>query len=138
MPREALTRAEMAGTYAVTKIKDDESGPFLTNSGFVLQVGIQDEGTERLGVISKSDHRKASRIEFDVVVSAQDIKVQPNWVLPYIFLRKEEIQFIEFELTPTAPGRKVISVEFLYQCHWLAAIKLEIDVVEAQDLDEVA
>jgi len=138
IPKEAVTGAEVAEAYGVIKIKDDESGPFFTNSAFVLQVGIQDEDIERLGIISHSDHRKVSRTEFDVVVFAQDIKVQPNWVLPYVFRRNEEIQFVEFELTPTAPGRKVISVEFLYQCHWLAALKLEIDVAEAQGLDEVA
>jgi GMP synthase (glutamine-hydrolysing) len=132
---DALTSAETVEAYAVARIKDSENEPFYVNGAFVLQVCIQDENPEGLEITSKSPHPKADFIEFDVVVYAQDIKLEPSWTLPYVFRRTEEIQFVEFQLTPIEPGRKVISVEFLYQCHWLAVINLEIDVVEAQDLD---
>jgi len=137
-PNEGLTSAETAEAYAFARIKDDEKGPFYANSAFVLQVGMQDADADGFEITHKSPHRKASLIEFDVVVHAQDIRSAPSWVLPYVFRRNEEIQFVEFELTPTEPGRKVLSVEFLYQRHWLAVINLEIDVIEAEDIVVVA
>ena len=133
-PREGRQNAE---AYAIARIKEDETRPFYVNKVFTLQVGMQDKQPHDSQVVHNHGPRRNS-IQFDVVVNAQDMTSEPNWIQSYDFRREEDVQFVEFRLTPTKPGRKLVRIEFLYERHWLTNIELEVDVVDDQDVHLIA
>ena len=133
-PREGQQNAE---GYAIARIKEDETQPLYVNRVFTLQVGVQDKQPDGSQVVHNHGPRRNS-IQFDVVVNAQDMTSEPNWIQSYDFRRDEDVQFVEFRLTPTKPGRKLVRIEFLYERHWLTNIELEVDVVDDQNLHLIA
>ena len=133
-PKEDRQNAE---AYAIARIKEDKTRPFYVNKVFTLQVGVQDKQPDDAQVVHRHGPRQKS-IQFDVVVNAQDMTSEPNWIQSYNFRREDDVQFVEFQLTPTKPGRKLVRIEFLYERHWLTNIELEVDVVDDQDVPLIA
>lgn len=121
--------------YAIARIKDHQSGqPFYLGQIYELQAGIRSSIPAGFkGVPVELPHQEKP-IQLEIVVSAEDIEIEPNWLQPYIINRSEESPFVEFKLKPKTSGYKQICVEFLYQRHWLAKIQFEVEVVEVKEL----
>lgn len=131
--RELCERIEdqITGTYAIARVKNHQAGkPFYIGKAYILQTGVHSKMLEAFEHESGwfSSRRKAVR--FEIVVHAEDMKIDPDWIQPYTFRSSEEPSFLEFRLKPIRLGRKQIRVGFLYQQHWLAEFQFEVEVLE--------
>lgn len=124
---------EISEVFAVARIKEHEPNqPFYIGNLYVLHAGVQTKKLEGFAEAAFSLPSTEPSIPLEIVVHAEDIEIQPNWIQSFVFSRYELSPLISFFLKPTTLGRKQIRVEFLYQRHWLTQIRFEIEVVEAQ------
>lgn len=120
--------------YAVVKIEDHQTAsPFVLHREYKLLAGILSSiPTEFVGVPVQLP--SADAVEMVVVVRAAGMDILPHWAQRLIYFRGRDSGLLEFQVIPREAGLKQILVEFYYQQHWLAQIKFEVDVVEAQEL----
>jgi chaperonin GroEL len=118
-----------AEAYAIARIRDHEEGdPFYLDQSYVIEAGLQTEvpkGFKGAPIELPTDEEE---IEFEILVHAEDMDIAPDWQQMFVFKRKGKSPLAEFRVTPKVPGPKNILVEFLYQQHWLATIRFEVNV----------
>jgi hypothetical protein len=118
--------------YALARMKDHADGEeFRIGNTYVVEAGILShplEGFQGSPIQLPTDE---DEIEFDIVVHAVDMEIEPHWKQQFVFKRKQDSALLEFRLKPMIhPGPKIIRVEFLYHQHWLATIRFEVTVVQ--------
>jgi tetratricopeptide (TPR) repeat protein len=122
-------------TYAIAQFQGHEDGqPFYVGHTYFLRTGVLREIPRGFKGEPISLPQSQSVIELDMVVWAQDMKVEPHWNQTLKFYRGRDSGLLEFRLTPEASGRKSVRVEFYYQRHWLQQLKFEVEVVETKEL----
>lgn len=122
-----------AEAFAVAQIKDHRSDDlFFIGEKYTVQAGLQHTPPEGFEVQALEVPEGEGPLEFDIIVYAEDMKIEPDWKQTYVFNRAAESPLAEFYLTPMEPGEKVIRVEFLYQLHWLATLRFQVTVAEHQ------
>ena len=129
---EAATEVDSA-LYAVARIRDHQTSAQLgMNRTYVLQAGIRKSipvGFQ--GQILPSLFGKEA-IEFEIAVHAAGIDIKPDWTQKYSFRQDTVSSFVEFYLTPRESGFKEVRIEFYYERHWLAQIKIEVKVADVE------
>lgn len=115
--------------FAVAQISNYEPGEkFWLGETYTIQAGLQSTGLADFEVQPVEVPQGDEPLEFDLIVYAEDMEITPDWKQTHVFNRKDESPLLEFFLTPTKVGEKVIRVEFLYQLHWLATIRFDVTV----------
>ncbi len=113
--------------YAIARIKDHEDGEkFRVGETYVIEAGIRSHLPEGFQGTPFELPGDEDEIEFDIVVHAVDMAIEPDWKQQFVFKRKEESELLGFRLKPMKPGPKIIRVEFLYHRHWLATIRFDV------------
>jgi hypothetical protein len=128
----AEERVRAAEAYAVARIRGHEGGEvFYMGVVYVVEAGLLSHLPE--GFEGAPVHLPAGGgdIDFDIVVHAEDMEIEPGWEQVFTFKREREAPLLEFRLKPVAKGPKIIRVEFLYHGHWLATIRFEVVVIAA-------
>jgi hypothetical protein len=122
-----------AEAFAVAQIKDHRSDElFSIGERYTVQAGLQHTPPEGFEIQALEVPESEGPLEFDIIVYAEDMTIEPDWKQTYVFNRAAESSLAEFYLTPKEPGEKVIRVEFLYLLHWLATLRFQVTVAEHQ------
>ena len=131
--QEKLENTDVTQAYAIARIRDHKSGQmFYTAQIYQLQAGIRSDLTQGFKGIPIQLLNQEEPVQLEIIVWAEDMEVEPDWMQPYFFSQTEKNPLVEFKLKPTQLGRKEIRVEFLYQRHWLAKIEFEVEVVDTR------
>jgi hypothetical protein len=124
--------ASVNEAYVVACIKDQQpDDPLHVDEEYVIQAGVQKQVPQGFEV------DEAIQFPFEIVVYAEDMEIEPDWIQPYVFRPSEVAPLREFVVKPTKPGHKQIRVEFLYQRHWLAEVEFEVKVKIAETEETV-
>lgn len=124
-------------TYAIARMKElPDEQPLQVNAEYILQAGIGTEVSTRFTKVAISLPAQEEAVHFDIVVHAEDMKIQPNWLQSCPFKRGDKTSLVEFRLKPLKAGRTQIRVEFYHERHWLAKIELAVTIVETQQFIE--
>jgi hypothetical protein len=132
---EAAPQARAAyDVMAVAGIKDHPAdSPFRIGAEYVLQAGFKSTLPEGFAAVSLSLPPDEETFEFHITVHAEGMSIRPNWIQALTVNRSEEAPSVEFRLSPNAEGHKVIRVDFYYHRHWMAHVRLEVEVTNAPE-----
>jgi HEAT repeat protein/CheY-like chemotaxis protein len=120
--------------FAVAQIEDHHTDtPIVANKEYILLAGIL-SSIPAFFAGEPVQLPDVDVVEIDIVVRAVGVKVLPHWVQRTRYFRGRDSGLLEFRLVPREVGQKRIQVEFYYQRHWLAQLKFEVEVAEAQQL----
>ena len=127
--RKEDVKAAITEAFAFANIKDHQPNKaFQINQTYILQVGIRGEYSSNN---DKSVQIFNDPIQLQIIVWAEGIEIEPNWITTYWFSCTKENSVAEFQLKPTQTGHTKIRVEFLYQRNWLTKVELDTEVGEA-------
>ncbi|MET0645713.1 MAG: hypothetical protein ABW208_03775 [Pyrinomonadaceae bacterium] len=136
-PAATGTGARAGATYdvmAMAGIKDHPADlPFHVGAEYVLQAGLKSTVPEGFSAAAISLPAGEESFEFHLFVHADGMQVRPDWAQTLTYKPGAESSFVEFRLSPGETGSKLIRVEFLYQRHWIAHIRLEVEVINAHE-----
>ena len=115
--------------YAVARLRDHElDRPLLVDTTYLLEAGIQARAPEDFVSQRFTLPDDSAEIDFEIGVYAEDMEVEPNWLQPYVYDRRQEPSLLTFRIKPTLPGTKQICVDFYHRRHWLAKIEFQVHV----------
>jgi tetratricopeptide (TPR) repeat protein len=114
--------------FAVARVAGLCKGsPLILHREHKLLVSIQRKTPA--GFVGKSlQLRSSGEAEIDVIVRATGMEILPAWAQKATCFQNRASSPLEFILIPRESSCKEIRVELYYQRHWLADIKLDIEV----------
>jgi hypothetical protein len=121
--------ANEAIAFAIVKDHESEQA-FLLNQGYQLQAGVENKSSDFKGG-SAQELNYQELIKLEIVVWAEGMEIESDWIKPYMFSCTQDTPPIEFKIKPFELGTQKIRVEFLYQRHWLAEIEFDVEVIES-------
>ncbi len=133
---KSLSEKGVVQAHAVARVEGFERGqPIEVGEKYTLAAGILQTLPEDFeSVPFRLALNSTWPITFEISVQAEGMDIEPFWIQEFMYIPDRDTELVRFQLIPRITGRKEIRVEFYHRRHWLAQIRLEVEVIEAEKI----